>query len=171
MAREPREQLVVDLLTDKWTASNTFGLTPSIIYASQDEPSTPHITVEKYDQGPINGGATSYSFMDGSGGGPGQMISGTVTLHAFASDHQLSGATTSSADVFLNGSGQSGGTVNGGVTDEIRRIIKNNASQPTNPTTSNQPVDVIAPTDFTPGPTDEPDRAHYVGQVLYIYHN
>lgn len=171
MAREPRNQLIVDLLTDKWDASNTHGLTPSIIYASQDEPDTPHVTVEAYDEGPINGGETSFSHMDGDGGGPGQTISGTVPIHAFAEDGQLSGASTSSADVYLEGSGQSGGTVDGGVVDEIRRIIGLDPTNPTNPVTGNQPVEILATTTFTPGPTDEPDQAHYVGAALYIYHD
>jgi len=171
MAREPRDQLIVDLLTDSWVASNTFDLTPSIYYASRDDPDSPHVTVEPYDEGPTGGGEVPFSFMDGSGGGPGQTIVGNVTVHAYADSGELSGASTGSPEAYLTGAGQSGGTVDGGVTDEIRRIIKANITNPTNPLTGNQPVELLAPSDFSPGPTDEETQAHYVGTVFYLYHD
>jgi len=171
MAREPRDQLVLDLLTDAWTASNTHVLTPSIVYSKKEDPDTPQVVVDDYDEGPSGGGTTPFSFMDGSGGGPGETVVGTVPVHVFARDGHLSGATTDSASVYVVGAGQSGGTVDGGVTDEIRRIVKANITNPTNPSTDNQPVELIAPSEFSPGPTDEPDRVHYVGNVFYLYHD
>lgn len=171
MAREPREQLVVDLLTDGWVAANTFGLTPSILYASRDEPDSPHVTVEQPDEGPINGGVTGFSHMDGAGAGPGQTRAGTVTLHAYADDQQLADASTGSAAVYLTGTAENDGTVKGGVIDEIYRVIGNNNVRPTNPTTENTPVDLLSAGQFQPGPTDGPTKYHYVGSLAYLYHD
>lgn len=166
MVREPREQLVVDLLTNKWNSSNTHGLTPSIIYAEPDEsPDKPYVAVEQYNQGPINGGETGYDGINGATGNLHQTISGTVPVHLYADDTELSGASTGSAKVYLTGSGSTGGAV-----DEVRRIVKGNAVSPTNPSTSNQPVDLLAPTGFNRVPEpDEPTTAHYAGEVLFIY--
>lgn len=169
MAIEPREQLVVDLLTGKWTASNTFGLTPSIIYASRDEPGTPHVTVEMPDEGPIGGGDTGFDGIDPGGGSPHQTIAGTVTVHAFADDNELSGASTGSAAVYLTGSAANDGTVSGGVIEEIYRIVRNNGVKPSNPTTGNTPVELLSAGTFTPGPTDDDTKQHYVGSLNYLY--
>lgn len=172
MAREPREQLVVDLLSDGTAgiqASNVFGLKPSVIYASRDEPDSPHVTVEQPDEGPINGGQTGFSHMAGSGT-PGQTISGTVTVHAYADDRQLSSASTGSAAVYLTGSAANDGTVSGGVVEEIMRVLDDNRVRPSNPTTGNTPVELLSIGSFFPGPTDEPTQAHYVGTIFYIYH-
>lgn len=172
MAREPREQFVVDLLTDQWVAGNTFSLTPSIIYASVDEPSSPHVTVEMSDEGPVNGGVTGFSHMAGSGT-PGQTISGTVTLHAVADDAVLEAngtVTTDSAAVYLTGSAASDGTVSGGVIEEVYRIVDANRVRPANPTTGNTPVELLSIGTFNPGPTDGPTKQHYVGQLFYLYH-
>lgn len=166
MVREPREQLVVDLLSDKWDSSNTHGLTPSVIYAEPDEsPDTAYVAVEQYSQGPLGGGDTSYDGINGSDGGLHQTISGTVPVHLYADDTELSGASTGSAKVYLTGEGSTGGAV-----DEVIRIIKDNAVSPTNPSTSNQPVDLFAPTSFSRVPEpNEPTTAHYAGEVLFIY--
>lgn len=166
MPREPREQLVVDLLTNDWNASNTHGLTPSVIYAEPDEsPDTAYVAVEQYSEGPIGGGETGFDGIDPTGGSPHQTISGSVPVHLYADDTELSGASTGSAKVYLTGSGSTGGAV-----DEVQRIIRANAVSPTNPSTSNTPVDIISPTTFNRVPEpDEPTTAHYAGEVLYLY--
>lgn len=172
MAKEPREQFVLQLLEGNWSASNTFDLVPSLLYASRDEPDSPHVTFEQPDEGPIGGGATGFSHIHGDGTGPGQTIGGTVTVHAFANDSNLeanSTVTTGSAAEYLTGNAQNDGTVEGGVVEEIYRIIDDNNDLPTNPTTGNQPVNLLWRGTFRPGPTDKPDGAHQVGTVSYIY--
>lgn len=169
MAREPREQFVLQLLEGNWNSSNTFGLTPSLLYASSDEPSTPHITVPQPDEGPIGGGATGYDGIDPSGGNPHQTIAGTITLHAFAQDGNLGSATTSSAAVYLTGSAANDGTVSGGVVEEVYRIVRNNAVEPSNPTTGNTPVLTLASGQAAPGPTEDDTRYHQVIPVSYVY--
>lgn len=175
MAREPREQLVVDLLSDGTEgiqASNVFDLKPSVIYASQDGPDSPHITVEQPDEGPTGGGTTGFDGMDAGGGSPHQTIVGTVTVHAFADDQDLDAnatVTTDRAAVYLTGSAAGDGTVSGGVIEEIYRIVRANAVRPQNPTTGNTPVELLSAGTFSPGPTDEPTQMHYVGQLNYVY--
>lgn len=170
MAREAREKLVVDLLTDKWTSGNTFGETPSIIYGRDEAPSKPFISVEQPDEGPIGGGETGYDGIDSTQGVPHQTISGTVPVHLFASDKELDNATTESGKVYLTGTSTSGNNVSGGAVDETQRIIRGNAVRPSNPKTGNTPVELLSAGAFTRVPEpDEPGTYHYVGSVDYIY--
>lgn len=164
MTREPREQLIVDLLTDEWNAANTHNLKPSILYDREDEPPTPSVTVEQYTEGPLGGGSTGYDAMSATGSNPHQTRSGSVPVHLYATDNELGGASTDSAKVYMTGSGGTGGVV-----DEVQRIVQENANRPSNPSTGNTPVDLISPTSFGPAPTDEAGRVHFAGEVLYLY--
>lgn len=171
MAIEPREQFVLQLLEGNWNDSNTFSETPTLIYGHRDTPPTkPYIAVMQPDEGPIGGGNTGFDGIDPTGGAPHQTISGTVPVHLFASDDELSGATTSAAKVWLTGSAADNGTVSGGAIEEVYRIVRANAVRPSNPTTGNKPVELLSASAFSPVPEpDEPGTYHYVGNLNYIY--
>lgn len=161
MVREAREELVRDLLRDGWTASNTYTLTPSIIFGWFDEKpdGQPAVTVRQGDEAPANGGLTGYAAIDPGGGSPHQTIVGVVECHIWAAGGDLGSATTSHQRDY-----------NQRVSEEIRRIVKANANRPTNPDTSNTPVQGIAPGDSVP--IEEPDKRgvfHHRRDVGYWY--
>lgn len=161
MAREPREELVRDLLRDQWDATNTYGLTPSIIFGwFDDKPDgQPAVTIRQGAEGPTDGGQTGYSSIDPSGGSPNQTTVGVVQCHIWTGRDDLDGASTSHQRLY-----------NQRVSEEIRRIVKANADQPTNPDTGNQPVQSIAPGESTP--EAEPDKRgvfHHRRDVNYWY--
>lgn len=169
--REPREQLVLDLLDDEWVASNTFGEVPTITYGwFEDPPQKPYINVLQPDEGPLGGGETGYDGITG-GGTPHQTINSIVDIHIFAATGELDGASTSHPREYLTGSAdRSTGDVSGGAVAEVQRIIRDNAVKPTNPKTGNQPIQVQSP--GTSRPVAEPDDIgvfHYVTEIQQIY--
>lgn len=163
MVREPREELVRDLLREYWAPSNTYDLTPSIIFGWFDEKDEgqPYVTIGQPDEVPINGGDTGYSAIDPGGGSPHQTIDGVVQCHIWTGSDDLGGATTSHQRDY-----------NSAATDEIKRIVKANANRPTNPQTGNQPVQEIAP--GRSRQIEEPDKRgvfHHRRDVGYTYHD
>lgn len=170
--REPREQLILDLLRFNWDNTNTYDLTPTINYGWFDaETDQPQITIPQPDEGPINGGSTGYSAIDPSGGNPHQTISGTIDIDFWAEPDDLDGATTDFPKQYLGGDAdRDTGDITLGAIEEAKRIIRENSQQPTNPETGNQPVRTIAPGDATPVP--EPDDqylVHHTLPIIYIY--
>jgi len=160
--RELREQLVLDLLQDKWTSGNTYSLTPNITFGSYDEKTrgTPLLAIDEAREGSAGGGLTGYDSIDASGGGPEQTRTGTVDCHVWTHLDDLGSATTAHPREY-----------NGGVTEEVRRIANDNATRPTNPRTGNQPVRYISPgeAESVPEP-DEHGLYHRVIPVNYAYH-
>lgn len=161
MAREPREVLVKDLLQDKWDDSNTFSLTPAINFGWFDEkPDTrPAVMPQPQQEGPELGGRTRYAGIDSGGGTPHQEYSGIVPVHCWCGKDDLGSANTNNQREYLSYA-----------IEEVARIIRNNAIEPTNPSTNNQPVRVIAPGGSNPVP--EPDKRgmyHHMINVAYVY--
>lgn len=172
MVREPREQLVLDFLEDRWTAANTFGETPHISFGwFDDPPSKPYICVLQPEEGPIGGGETGFDGMDPNLGSPHQTIRGTVPVHVFATNRELDNASTDNPREYLTGSAsRTDGSVSGGAIGEIYRIVRNNAVDPTNPKTGNTPVQLLSAGDAAPAPEeDETGVFHYLAPINYIY--
>lgn len=160
--RELREQLVRDLLRDKWTSGNTYSLTPNITFGGYDNKTdgTPLLAVDEAREGPSGGGQTGYDSIDASGGGPEQTKTGTVDCHVWTHLDDLGSADTDHPRPY-----------NGAVTEEVARIAVANANNPTNPSTSNEPVRAIAPGEARSVP--EPDESglyHRLIPVQYVYH-
>lgn len=172
MTREPREQLLIDLLRDEWNTDNTFTLQPDISYGWYDEEKgTPQVTIPQPDEGPISGGDTGYSGITPDGTGPNQTISGTLDVSCWCAFDELDNASTEYPQEYLAGSAdRTTGDVTLGVVEEIKRIVRENAVRPTNPKTSNQPVRVIAPGDGTQ--VEEPDTQglfRYDIPISFVY--
>lgn len=160
--RELREQLVLDLLQNKWTKANTYDLTPKITFGwyDQKDDGTPLLAIQEAREGPAGGGRTGYDSMDPTGAGPEQTMTGTVDCHVFTHFDDLGSATTAHPRPY-----------NGSVTDEVARIARVNAVNPTNPNTGNEPVREISAGQAEPVP--EPDEHllfHRKVPVAYLYH-
>lgn len=170
MGRQPREYLVLHLLEANWDNSDTFGLTPDISFGWWNEnKGQPQCLIQTPDEGPTDGGTTGYSAIDPGGGTPIQRIDGVITIHCWARSRDLGNASTDHAAQYLDGDTDGS---NHGVTEEITDIIQTNASQPTDPTTGNQPVEVLAPRTVQQGPTqdDVGDRVvHRLVEVGYQF--
>jgi len=135
MPEEAPEVLVHDLLDDAsgWDSTNTYDFKPDIHYGWFDEDNeNPEVTVGQAEDSVVNGGDTGYSSLN-QNGEPGQDFAGTVEVNVWARRLDMSGPSTGNPRVF-----------NYAATEEIRRIIKNNADTPLNPVTGNQPVESIA---------------------------
>lgn len=171
MAREPREQLVLDLLQQNWQTDHPFGLTPKISYGwFNEDQETTQVTIGQPDEGPIGGGETGFDGIDTTGGSPHQTRGGTVEAHCWARHGDLGNATTSNPREYLTGSAASDGTVSGGVIEEIYDIAQANAVRPVNPVTGNTPVQLLSAGTAAPAP--EPDTRglfHFVVPLNYIY--
>lgn len=175
--REPPKQLVRDLLRENWSAADTFSVTPNIKYGWFDSYDSPaYVVVRQPDENPLGGGETGFSFMSGSGGGPGREVDGTIELHAFASSAKLKAdgsATTDFGNEYLWGADAAAdGTLGDrGAVKEIERIIGDNEVRPTNPITGNAPVRFLGIGSSTP--VDENDatggKFHHSIDVGYIY--
>jgi len=161
MPREPREDLVLELLRDQWDPSNTFGVTPDISFGwFREEASQPQVTVGQPEESPANGGETGYSHISADGD-PGQTIAGTIDVHVWSTPDRL-GAQ--------NASTKNPRQYNERCCEEIQRIVGENASRPTNPDTGNQPVSFISYDGRIPVPEpDFDDRFHYTAPVAYGY--
>lgn len=159
--RELREQLILDLLQDKWDNSNTYGLTPNITFGWYDKKTdgTPLLAIPEADEGPSGGGETGYDSIDGSGGGPKQTKDGGVNCHVWTHRDDLGSASTNHQRQY-----------NSAVTEEIERIAADNAVRPTNPRTGNQPVRLIAAGEARPVEEDEHALFHRVQRVNFRYH-
>lgn len=171
-AREPREQLVLDLLTHEWDSANTFGETPSITYGWYDDPpARPYANVMQPRSSPVGGGTTGFDGMDSSGGQPVQTISEVVDVHLFAAYGELGNATVSNPREYLTGSAdRTTGDVTAGAVGEIKRIVGENGSKPTNPKTGNQPVASLSFRNARPVPEpDDPGVFHQVVETQLVY--
>lgn len=160
--RELREQLVLDLLQDGWTAANSYGLTPNITFGGYDRKSegTPLVGVAEAREGPVGGGQTGYDSIDAGGGGPEQTIAGVVDVHVWSHRDDLGSATTDHQRQY-----------NGAATEEVARIARANAVRPTNPRTGNQPVRVLSP--GSANSVAEPEERalyHRLIPISYLYH-
>lgn len=161
MPREAREDLVLELLKDAWNASNTFGVTPKISFGwfREDVPQ-PQVTVGQPEESPVDGGETGYSHISADGN-PGQTIGGTVDVHVWSTPDKLEaqGASTNNPRQY-----------NERCCEEVQRIVGENASTPTNPSTGNEPVSSLAYDGRQPVPEpDHDDRYHYIATVQYGY--
>lgn len=162
MTRELREQLVLDLLQSEWSKANTEDLTPNITFGWYDQKTegTPLLTVAQAREGPTGGGTTRYDVMTADGSGPEQTMTGTVDCDIWTHRDDLANASTNSQNVY-----------NGRAADEIARIIRANASEPTNPRTGNQPVTTVAPGDsFAVREEDKHGVRRRQMPVQYVYH-
>lgn len=157
--REPREDLVLQLLQADWNKSNTFGQTPKITFGwFNEDAGNAQVTVAQPEESPIDAGDTGYSHISADGN-PGQTIGGTIQVHVWSRKEDLSGASTDNPRQY-----------NERCCEEIKRIAGANAVSPTNPDTGNQPVDSLAYDGRVPVP--EPDRPsvfHYRATVRYGY--
>lgn len=170
--REPREQLVLDLLDDEWDASNSFGVTPSITYGwFSDPPERPYANVMQPRATPVGGGTTGFDGIDSTGGEPVQTMSEIVDVHLFAARGELDGATTTHPREYLTGSAdRTTGDVTAGAVGEIKRIVGNNGSKPTNPKTGNQPVASLSIQNARPVPEpDDPGVFHQIIETKLTY--
>lgn len=161
MTREAREKLLLELLQAGWKKANTFDVTPHISFGWFDESkSTPQVTIGQPEESPTGGGNTGYSHIR-VGEGPGQSIIGTMPVHVWSTHERLSsaGATTSNPREF-----------NERCCEEVKRIVRANASTPTNPSTGAEPVSSIAYDGREPVPEpDRPEVEHYATEVRYTY--
>jgi hypothetical protein len=133
MPEEAPETLVHDLLEDSWVASNTYDFKPDIHYGwFDDDGGNPQLTIGQPEDSTVSGGDTGYQSINQSGE-PGQEFAGTVDLNVWSRRSDMSGPSTGNPRQY-----------NYQVTEEIRRIIRNNADQPVNPRTGNTPVEVVA---------------------------
>lgn len=161
MTREPREKLVLALLQTDWTPANTFDATPHISFGwFEDGKDVPQVTVGQPEESPVDGGQTGYSHIR-VGSGPGQTIGGSIAVHVWSTTDRLDavGASTKNPREF-----------NERCCEEVQRIVGENASTPTNPSTGAEPVSSIAYDGREPVP--EPDRPgveHYRAEVRYGY--
>lgn len=164
MTREPREDLIIELLKANWTASNTFGVTPKVSYGGYDGGlDTPQLTVGQPEESPVNGGETGFSGMHADGSGPSKETGGSLLVHAFATTAQLE---AQNADT--NNPRQ----YNERVLEEAKRIIDGNAVNPTNPDTNAQPVNYISFEGPRPPSVDDdrnPPVYHYPASIGYGY--
>jgi hypothetical protein len=169
--REPREQLVLDILRGNWDNTNTFGLTPKISYGWFEGVDQPQVTIQQPSEGPINGGNTGYSAIDGSDGTLHQDISGSVDLHIWCAFDELDSTSATHPRQYITGDAdRTDGSVNLGVLGEIERIVRENAYNPTNPETNNNPVWSMAPGDGNQAPEpDEQGLFHYIKPVQFVY--
>lgn len=170
--REPREQLVLDLLDAEWDPSNSFGATPTITYGWYDDPPTrPYINVLQPQEDALGGGETGFDGMNTAQGKPTQTRAVVVPVHAFAVHDELDDASTSHPREYLTGSADRGtGAITGGVTGEVHRIVGENSVEPTNPKTGNQPVQSMSVR--TSRPVPEPEERgvfHYVIELNQLY--
>lgn len=161
MAREPREVLVTHLLQDGWTAGNTYGQTPYISFGwFDDSKDRPQVTIDQAKEGPEFRGVTPFDgFAPNGSGDLSQTVTGVVQAHCWAEARKLGSATTDNPRQYL-----------GDAVEEINRIIDANQVKPTNPSTGNQPVRLLAAHQATP--VSEPDhsaRFHYRVTVSYLY--
>jgi hypothetical protein len=162
MAIEDPEKTVLDLLVKGWNASNTFELQPTLSFGWYDEDSLPQVTLSQPEENPTGGGDAPFSGIDPGGGGPTQTIAGVVPVHAWATRPatKRSAATTSNARQY-----------NMAALREVQRIVRDNASRPTNPETGAQDLNWIAPGSISPAPEGDetPVVFHYVVNVAFGY--
>lgn len=159
MTRQPREELVLNLLQTGWDDSNTFGLTPSITYGWFDEDATnAQLTVGQPEESPVNGGQTGFSGITPDGSGPSQEFDGVVLCHAWTRNADLDAVPDSQSF------GRHPRGYNAYVAEEVRRVIGNHESRPTDPRTGNEPVQYLS---FGGSrPADEPDS----GRTKPVWH-
>lgn len=161
--REPREELIVELLKNNWNAPDTFDLTPKISYGwFEEDQSKPQVTVPLPEEGPIDGGDTGYASMSGDGSGPSQQIGGESMVHLWARATDVTGAT---------GSGQNPRRWLSYAREMVYSIIRDNANQPSNPSSGNQPVNYVSCGEALPA--HDADRSptvfHLVVPVMFGY--
>lgn len=165
---QPRDTLVLNLLQQNWNPANTFGLTPDISYGWYDESAgQPQLTIGSEDETPgPESGPTGYDTMTPLGEPPNQSFTGTIDIHCWGRNEDLSGASTGYAQQYFQGDGD-----NLGAREELRRIIRENGRAPVDPVTGNRPVNLIGPLGGREVPEDDPGSRviHYIEQIGYGY--
>jgi hypothetical protein len=161
MSRDARDKLVRDILRDGWASSNTYGLTPTIIFGWYDDKpdDQPALTLRRQTELPFDGGQTGYAAFDPSGAGAIQRRTGVVRCHIWVETGDLGSAPTDFPEPYAYE-----------VVEEIKRITEANQDQPTNPDTGNQPVQGLAPGEDDVVP--EPEKSgvfHRFADVTYWY--
>lgn len=164
MTREPREDLVLELLKANWDATNTFGVTPKLTFGQfDDSQNTPQVTVDQPEESPVDGGQTGYSSMKADGSGPSKTMGGSLLIHAFATAAQLKAQNADTTNPRQ---------YNERVLEEAERILDANAVNPTNPDTGAQPVNYLT-FEGRGAPSVDDDRQppvyHYPATAGYGY--
>lgn len=161
MTREPREDLVLRLLEDNWTASNTYEQTPHLSFGwySSDKP-VPQVTVGQPEESPVDGGQTGFSGINPATGEPTKRTGGTIPVNIWSRADDLASATTNNPRQY-----------NERVCEEVRRIIDGHADRPTNPSSGNQPVKYISYQGHAPVPETDEVKAvfRHRAEVSYGY--